>query len=92
MKSGSNTGTTARAGIGCATNAHCFAQRAGEAVPTGGTIARSESATKGGMGMPKNKTFTGSRQSVGTPTLNKEQYFQLIRMIRNAKQQKPNKK
>ena len=54
MKSGSNTGTTARAGIGCATNAHCFAHRAGEAVQTDGTIARSESATKDGTAMQKN--------------------------------------
>lgn len=87
MKSGSNTGTTARAGIGCATNAHCFAHRAGEAVPTGGMIAQSESATREGTVMPKNKSFTGSRRSVGTPTLNKEQYFQLIKMIRNAKKE-----
>ena len=34
--------------------------------------------------MTKNKSFTGGRRSVGTPTLNKEQYFQLIRKIRNA--------
>ena len=32
------------------------------------------------------RCFTGKRQSVGTPTLNKEQYFQLIRAIRNEKE------
>ena len=34
--------------------------------------------------MAKNKSFTGGRRSVGTPTLSKEAYFQLIRKIRNA--------
>lgn len=34
--------------------------------------------------MARNRSFTGSRKSVGTPTLNKSQYFQLIRKIRNA--------
>ena len=37
--------------------------------------------------MAKNRSFTGGRKSVGTPTLNKESYFQLIRMIRNAKKE-----
>ena len=32
------------------------------------------------------RCFTGKRQSVGTPTLNKNQYFQLIRAIRNEKE------
>lgn len=36
--------------------------------------------------MAKNKSFTGGRRSVGTPTLNKTAYFQLIRQIRNAKE------
>lgn len=36
--------------------------------------------------MAKNKSFTGGRKSVGTPTLNKTAYFQLIRQIRNAKE------
>ena len=39
--------------------------------------------------MAKNKSFTGGRRSVGTKTLNKEQYFQLIKMIRNAKKEVP---
>ena len=34
--------------------------------------------------MAKNRSFTGGRRAVGTPTLNKEAYFQLIRKIRNA--------
>lgn len=34
--------------------------------------------------MAKNRSFTGGRRSVGTPTLGKEAYFQLIRKIRNA--------
>ena len=34
--------------------------------------------------MAKNRSFTGGRRSVGTPTLSKESYFQLIRQIRNA--------
>ena len=34
--------------------------------------------------MAKNRSFTGGRRSVGTPTLSKESYFQLIRKIRNA--------
>lgn len=32
-----------------------------------------------------NRTFTGSRQAVGTPTLNKNQYYQLIRQIKKAR-------
>ena len=36
--------------------------------------------------MAKNKTYTGNRQSVGMPTLNKSSYFQLIRMIRKEKE------
>lgn len=35
--------------------------------------------------MAKNRTFTGSRQAVGTPTLNRNQTMQLIRMIRTTK-------
>lgn len=34
--------------------------------------------------MAKNKSFTGSRRSVGTPTLGKEAMFQLIRKAREA--------
>lgn len=34
--------------------------------------------------MAKNKSYTGGRRAVGTPTLSKEAYFQLIRKIRNA--------
>lgn len=37
--------------------------------------------------MAKNRSFTGGRRSVGTPTLNKEYYHQLIRMIRNLQKQ-----
>lgn len=36
--------------------------------------------------MAKNKSFTGSRQSVGTPTLSKDNYFQLIRKIRKERE------
>ena len=32
-----------------------------------------------------NRTFTGNRQAVGTPTLNKNQYHQLIRQIKKAR-------
>lgn len=34
--------------------------------------------------MAKNRSFTGGRQSVGTPTLGKEAYFQLIKKARKA--------
>ena len=44
---------------------------------------------KGNTVVAKNRSFTGGRHSVGTPTLNKEQYFQLIRMIRNEKKEEP---
>lgn len=33
----------------------------------------------------KNRSFTGGRRSVGTPTLNKNQYFQLIREIKKSR-------
>lgn len=46
---------------------------------------------KGSIVVAKNRTFTGGRKSVGTPTLNKESYFQLIRMIRNSKNSKNSK-
>ena len=36
-----------------------------------------------------NRCFTGSRQSVGTPTLNKNSYHQLIRKIRKAREEHP---
>ena len=32
------------------------------------------------------KSFTGSRQSVGTPTLSKDNYFQLMRKIRKERE------
>lgn len=35
------------------------------------------------------RCFTGSRQSVGTPTLNKNHYHQLIRQIRKAREEHP---
>lgn len=34
--------------------------------------------------MAKNRSFTGGRKSVGTPTLGKEAYFQLIKKVRKA--------
>lgn len=34
------------------------------------------------------KCFTGSRMSVGTPTLSKNNYYQLMRQIRKAKEEK----
>ena len=34
--------------------------------------------------MAKNKSFTGGRRSNGTPTLRKEQMFQLIKKAREA--------
>lgn len=37
--------------------------------------------------MAKNRTYTGSRQSVGTPTLGRNDYFTLIRQIRKAREQ-----
>lgn len=33
----------------------------------------------------KNRSFTGGRRSVGTPTLNKNQYYQLIREIKKSR-------
>lgn len=32
------------------------------------------------------KSYTGSRQSVGTPTLSKDNYFQLMRKIRKERE------
>ena len=37
-----------------------------------------------GRNMAKNKTYTGGRQSIGRPTLNREMYFQLIRVCRKG--------
>ena len=37
--------------------------------------------------MAKNSTYTGGKKAVGTPTLTRENYFQLIRTVR--KQRKP---
>lgn len=37
--------------------------------------------------MAKNKSFTGSRQSVGSPTLSKNSYMQLFRTIRKAREE-----
>lgn len=34
--------------------------------------------------MAKNKSYTGGRHAVGTPTIGKEGYFQMIKKIRNA--------
>ena len=36
--------------------------------------------------MAKNRTFTGGKQSIGTPTLSKNSYYQLIRKIRKEKE------
>lgn len=36
--------------------------------------------------MAKNRTYTGNRQSVGTPTLIKDNYFQLMRKIRKERE------
>lgn len=36
--------------------------------------------------MAKNRTYTGNRQSVGTPTLSKDNYFQLMRKIRKERE------
>ena len=37
--------------------------------------------------MAKNRTYSGSRQSVCTPTLNKNNYMQLFRTIRKAREE-----
>ena len=36
--------------------------------------------------MAKNRTYSGSRQSVGTPTLSRNSYFQMIKMIRRERE------
>lgn len=36
--------------------------------------------------MARNKSFTGSRQSVGTPTLSRNSYMQLMRQIRKERE------
>lgn len=36
--------------------------------------------------MAKNRTYTGGKQSVGTPTIGREGYFQLMRMIRKERE------
>lgn len=38
------------------------------------------------------RCYTGSKQSVGTPTLNKTDYYQLIRKVRMEKQAKAKNK
>lgn len=38
--------------------------------------------------MAKNRSFTGGRHSVGTPTLNKNSYYQLIRGIRKEREKR----
>lgn len=35
--------------------------------------------------MAHNRTYTGGKHSVGTPTIGKEGYFQMIRKIKNVK-------
>ena len=39
----------------------------------------------------KSRTFTGNRQSVGVPTMNKQMYFQIIREIRKGREDAQNK-
>ena len=40
--------------------------------------------------MPKaSRCYTGSRQSVGTPALNRNQFMQQIKLIRKARQEHP---
>lgn len=84
MRSGSSTGITAQAGIGCATNALCLVLNAEEAGMTNGSTVSNGTAMKGSMAVAKNRSFTGGKQSNSGVTLNKEQYFQLFRKIRNA--------
>ena len=90
MRSGSNTGITAQAGIGCATNVLCSDLNALVAGITDGTIVSNGTAMKGSMAVAKNRSFTGGKQSNSGVTLNKEQYFQLFRKIRNAAPPKEN--
>ena len=42
--------------------------------------------------MAKNRSFTGGKQSARTPSLDKNAYFQLARMIRNAGKEKTSAK
>ena len=37
--------------------------------------------------MAKNRTYSGSKQSIGTPTLNKNSYFMLMKTIRKAREE-----
>lgn len=39
--------------------------------------------------MKASRCYTGSRQSVGTPTLNRNQFMQQIKLIRKARQEHP---
>jgi len=36
--------------------------------------------------MAKNRTYSGSRQSVGVPTLSRNSYLQMIKMIRRERE------
>ena len=36
--------------------------------------------------MAKNRTYSGSRKSVGVPTLNRNNYLQMIKMIRRERE------
>ena len=38
--------------------------------------------------MARNRTFTGGKRSARTPSLDKNAYFQLARLIRNAGKEK----
>ena len=42
--------------------------------------------------LAKNRSFTGGKQSARTPSLDKNAYFQLARMIRNAGKEKTSAK
>ena len=37
--------------------------------------------------MAKNRTYVGGKQSIGTPTLSKNNYMQLFRTIRKAREE-----
>ena len=36
--------------------------------------------------MAKNRSYTGNRQSIGVPTLSRNSYFQMIKMIRRERE------
>ena len=42
--------------------------------------------------MKASRCYTGSRSSVGTPTLNRNQFMQQVKLIRKARQEHPQNK